>query len=121
MGCEGVRHRGFFRTLVAIAFLAAGAIALRSQLVPNLFLTLTEPAFYVPAESSYRGFTVLENNPGSGDWWRYARDERHHFAQLDARRAHLPRDRQPPDSPIGFHPLDRETWGAAAMERTLDR
>jgi hypothetical protein len=114
-----VRHRGFFRTFVAIAFLAAGAIALRSQLVPNLFLTLTEPAFYVPAESSYRAFTVLEKNPGSGDWWRYARDERHHFAQLDpnARTYLVIANHQ---TPVGFHPLHRETWGAAAMERTLD-
>jgi hypothetical protein len=115
-----MRHRGFSRTLVAIAFLAASAIALRSQLVPNLFLTLTEPAFYVPAESSYRGFIVLENNPGSGDWWQYARDEHHHSAQLDARaRTYLViANHQKPD---GFHPLDWETWGAAAMERTLDR
>lgn len=100
--------------MVSTFLLCAALIVLGRNLVPNVFLILTEPAFYIPSESSLFSFRVLHLNPGSGDWWLYGSDGSHYYAQSDAQlRAYLVIEKD--CLPAGFKPLDKDTWGNARL------
>ncbi|WP_227286029.1 MULTISPECIES: hypothetical protein [Paracoccaceae] len=97
------------KSLIGMLVIAGIVALLRSNLLANSYLLLTESGFYIPAESSILTFRVLQRNPGSGDWWLYGVDGRYHYAQSDEdpRTYHLV-DKN--ELPHGFEPLDRTTW-----------
>ncbi|MBO0679597.1 hypothetical protein JRC04_19205 [Mycolicibacterium sp. S2-37] len=67
------------RTLLVLA-LGAGVVVLAgTPPATNAWLSVTEPAYVIPAESSLWRFTPTEMNDGSGGWWIYGEDDRNHY------------------------------------------
>ena len=70
--------------MAALLFISAGIIFF-SPLGGNLWSMITEPAYFIPTESSAFTFRALEKNPGSGDWWVYGADGTNFYALDDSK------------------------------------
>jgi hypothetical protein len=67
--------------LSLVALLLAGLLSLCvfSQAPTNVWLLLTENAYFVPKESSIWSFEATVLNQGSGNWWVCGEDSRYFY------------------------------------------
>ena len=100
----------------AIIFVAPALVVililllLQIPVVKNLWLVTTGRGFVIPDESSVFTFRVNEMNSGSGEWWLYAEDDRHFYANGGAGVLYVAFPKSELQKCPAFDPRDWTTW-----------
>lgn len=100
-----------FKWTLACAGTAMAVAALAwPPLLTNLWLSLTDNDYAVPAESSHWQFRPTRMNTGSGGWWVYGEDRTHYYHFTGGSPAYQAISRDAAARCPGFEPQQVSTW-----------
>ncbi len=83
-----------------------------TEVVTNLWFSITAQEFIIPEESSFFTFKVTKMNEGSGEWWLYAEDKNYFYTMetLDFKKSYMKISRKQANQIITFDKFNYKSW-----------